>query len=327
MPRSRHSQISLIDTPYYHCVSRCVRRSFLCGIDSYSGQSYEHRRAWVEDRLLFLSGIFAIDVCAYAVMSNHTHVLVHVDKDAAQSWSVDEVVNRYHKLHKGTLLTQKHLLGEAFSAGELISFADTVEVYRSRLYDISWFMRDLNEYIAREANKEDVCSGRFWEGRFKSQALLDESAVLACMAYVDLNPIRAKMDKTPETSAHTSIKRRIEAVKNQQHQPKNLMPFVGNLRQDMPKGIAYQLKDYCELVDITGRCIREDKAGYIDSKHSPILERLGLAADQWLILTTEFEKQFCYAAGAEQMMQTFKTHTRHQRMRGMGTARALLSRA
>jgi REP element-mobilizing transposase RayT len=327
MPRSRLSQISLIDTPFYHCVSRCVRRSFLCGVDSYSGQSYEHRRAWVEDRLLFLSGVFAIDVCAYAVMSNHTHVVMHVDKDSALSWSVEKVLDHYHKLHKGTLLTQKYLRGEELSPGENISFAETVEIYRARLYDISWFMRDLNEYIARQANKEDDCTGRFWEGRFKSQALLDESAVLACMAYVDLNPIRAKIEKTLETSAHTSIKKRIEAVKNQQHQPKNLMPFVGNPRQYMPKGIAYQLKDYCELVDTTGRSIREDKAGYIDSKHSPILKRLGLAAEQWLTLTTEFEKQFCYAAGAEQMMQTFKTHTNHKRLRGMGTARALLRRA
>ena len=64
MPQPRRSQISLIDTPYYHCVSRCVRRSFLCGIDSYSGQSYERRREWVEQRLLFLCSIFSIDSAA-----------------------------------------------------------------------------------------------------------------------------------------------------------------------------------------------------------------------------------------------------------------------
>ena len=137
-----------------------------------------------------------------------------------------------------------------------------------------------------------------WEGRFKSQALLDESAVLACMACVDLNPIRANMETTPETSKHTSIKKRTQAVKSKQRQPKYLMPFVGNPRQNMPKGIAYSLKDYCELIDVTGLCIREDKAGYIDTSHSPILERLGLDSQQWLTLTTEFEKHFCDAAGA-----------------------------
>ena len=327
MPQPRKSQISLIDTPYYHCVSRCVRRSFLCGIDKYSGQSYEHRRGWVEERLLFLSSVLAIDICAYAVMSNHTHVVLCVDKALADSWDSDEVLRRYHKLHRGTLLTQKFMNGDTLSQGELITFDETVETYRQRLYDISWFMRDLNEYIARQANKEDGCTGRFWEGRFKSQALLDESAVLACMAYVDLNPIRAKMEKTPETSKHTSIKKRIHAAKNQQSQPSILMPFVGNPRENMPRGIAYSLKDYCELVDSTGRCIRDDKAGHIDNTHSPILQRLGLDSAQWLTLTTEFEKHFCYAAGAEQMMNAFKRHTHHQRLRGMTKAKALLKRA
>ena len=327
MPQPRRNQVSLVDTPYYHCVTRCVRRSFLCGVDSYSGQSYEHRRGWVEQRLLFLASLFSIDICAYAVMSNHVHIVVHVDKDEALSWDVDEVLRRYHKLHNGTLLTQKYVRGDELSPSESISFNETVEEYRLRLYDISWLMRDLNEYIAREANKEDNCTGRFWEGRFKSQALLDESAVLACMAYVDLNPIRAKMEKTPETSAHTSIKKRVLALKNEHRQPRLLMPFVGNPRQAMPKGIAYQLKDYCELVETTGRCIREDKAGHIEHSQSPILERLGLSAEQWLTLSTEFEKHFCYAAGAELMMNAYKAHTHHKRLRGMGQARALLNRA
>jgi hypothetical protein len=162
--------------------------------------------------------------------------------------------------------------------------------------------------------------------------LLDESAVLACMAYVDLNPIRAKMQSTPETSKHTSIKMRINAVKNNQRQPETLMPFVGNPRQNMPTGLAYSLKDYCELVDTTGRCIRDNKPGYIkigyiDKSQSPILERLGLDTQQLLTLTTEFEKNFCYAAGAELMMNAFKHHTHYQRLRGMGKARVLLKRA
>jgi REP element-mobilizing transposase RayT len=326
MPQPRKNQISLIDTPYYHCVSRCVRRSFLCGKDKFTGQSYEHRRGWVEERLLFLSSVFSIGICAYAVMSNHTHVVVCVDKDMADGWSMEEVVRRWHQLYQGTLLSQKYQRGDTLSKGELISLEETVTIYRQRLYDISWLMRNLNEYIAREANKEDGCTGRFWEGRFKSQALLDESAVLACMAYVDLNPIRAKMDTTPETSKHTSIQHRIQAlIKGEQ--PKNLMRFVGNHRQDVPKGIAYSLIDYCELVDCTGRCIREDKAIYIEQHHSPILERLGLDTEQWLTLTTEFEQHFSTAVGSEHMLQQFKHHTQHKRARGIAKARALLQQA
>jgi len=146
------------------------------------------------------------------------------------------------------------------------------------------------------------------------------------MAYVDLNPIRAKMDTTPETSKHTSIQQRIHSlIKGEQ--PRKLMRFVGNHRQDMPKGIAYSLIDYCELVDCTGRCIRDDKAGYIEHHNSPILERLGLNSEQWLTLTTEFEQHFSTAVGSEHMLQQFKQHTDHRRIRGMAKARALLQSA
>jgi hypothetical protein len=326
MPQPRKNQISLIDTPYYHCVSRCVRRSFLCGTDKFTGQSYEHRRGWVEERLLFLSSVFAIDICAYAVMSNQPHVVLYVDKDMAESWSKEEVVRRWHQLYQGTLLSQKYQRGDALSKGVLVTLEETVTIYRQRLYDISWLMRNLNEYIAREANKEDGCTGRFWEERFKFQALLDECAVLACVAYVDLNPNRTRMDTTPETSKHTSIQHRIHAIIKGE-QPKKLMRFVGNHRQDMPKGIAYSLIDYCELVDSTGRCIREDKAGYIEHHHSPILERFGLDTEQWLTLTTEFEQHFSTAVGREHMLQQFKHHTQHKRARGMAKARAVLQQA
>jgi hypothetical protein len=147
------------------------------------------------------------------------------------------------------------------------------------------------------------------------------------MAYVDLNPIRAKIANTLDTSHHTSIQKRLEAAKNKHSQPTCLMPFVDTYRQHIPKGIAFSLNDYCELVERTGRCIREDKAGYIEHMPSPILERIGLSSDQWLSLTTLFEKHFCYAAGAEQMMQQFKAHTGHQRLRGMSQAKALFKRA
>ena len=327
MPQTRKSQISLSDTSYYHCVSRCVRRTFLCGFDKYTGQSYEHRRGWVEDRLLFLSTVFAIDICAYAVMSNHTHLVLHVDKARAMSWGVDEVLTRYHLIHKGTLLTQRYLVGDQLSAAERITFNETADIYRRRLYDISWLMRDLNENIARQANKEDGCTGRFWEGRFKSQALLDESALLACMAYVDLNPVRASIEESVQTSHYTSIKMRTVALKAREQQPKNLMPFVGNHRINMPKGIAFALKDYCELVDATGNQIRYSKKSYLEQKQSPLLTSLGLTVEQWMSLTTEFEKHFFSAAGAEQIMHVFKRHTQHQRLRGMSKAKALLNRS
>jgi len=105
MPLPRYSQISLVATPCYHCISRCVRRAFLCGEDSVTGNSFEHRRQWIEDKLLELSQIFCIDLCAYAVMSNHYHAVLHIHKEQALSLSTDDVICRWHQLFKGSLLS------------------------------------------------------------------------------------------------------------------------------------------------------------------------------------------------------------------------------
>ena len=120
MATARKKQISLADTPYYHCISRCVRRAFLCGEDRYTGQSYEHRRAWVEQKLLALTQVFAIDVCAYAIMNNHYHAVLFVDEAKAKSWSTKEVLERWHQLYKGTLFTQQYCRGDKLE-GALLS--------------------------------------------------------------------------------------------------------------------------------------------------------------------------------------------------------------
>ena len=202
MPKPRTTLVSLDATPYYHCVSRCVRRAFLCGEDTFTGKSFEHRRKWIEDRLLEITDAFAIDVAAYAIMSNHYHVVLHINRDKALAWSVPEVIDHWHRLFNGSALSQRFVEGKALGQAERDALSEQVNVWRERLMSLSWFMRCVNEPIAREANHEDDATGRFWEGRFKSQALLDEKALAACMAYVDLNPIRARMAK-PRSNPNT----------------------------------------------------------------------------------------------------------------------------
>jgi REP element-mobilizing transposase RayT len=212
MTRPRSQLVSLSDTPWYHVVSRCVRRAFLCGEDAATGRNFDHRRGWIEARIRQLASVFTIDVAAYAVMSNHYHIVLKVDRERAESLSEDDVLERWSRIFTGPMLVQRYLDPEkrdALGEAELDRVREDAAVYRERLADLSWYMRVLNEGIARLANQEDGVKGRFWEGRFKSQALLDEEALLAAMAYVDLNPIRAGMAETPEESDYTSVQARL----------------------------------------------------------------------------------------------------------------------
>ena len=324
MPKPRKELISLDATTYYHCTSRCVRRAFLCGFDPLTKNSYEHRRDWVEERILLLASVFCIDVCAYAVMSNHHHVVLHINKPKERALSDYDVCRRWHQIYKGNLISQKYLKNEKLTQAELLAISNKIAQWRLQLCDISWFMRALNEPIARMANAEDKCTGKFWESRFKSQALLDEKALLACMAYVDLNPVRAKMAETPEESPHTSIKKRVDAMQEKQQQPVCLAEFVGNPREPMPPGLPFHLQEYLELVDMTGRAIREDKRGYIEQSQPSILERLDIQTDDWLILTTQFESRFKSLVGCYRRLQRAAQLLGYSRSPGRSQCEALL---
>ncbi len=279
MTQARKTQISLDATPYYHCINRCVRRAFLCGVDKFSGNNYEHRRGWIVDKLKSLSKIFAIDVCAYAVMNNHYHLVLKVDQDSAENWDTKQVLELWHELFSGNQMTYDFVANKSQSKATLLRVEKYAKLWRTRLYDISWFMRCLNESIARQANKEDGVKGRFWEGRFKSQALLDEEAILSCMAYVDLNPIRAGMADTPEASEFTSIQERIKAFQKEKTQPEDLVELADF---DDEHSLPFGLKDYLELVDWSGRAIIKQKRAAIPPDIPPILHRLNINPKQYL---------------------------------------------
>jgi putative transposase len=327
MTLARKQQISLEETPFYHCLARCVRRAFLCGEDSLTGQSFEHRKPWIVDKLKELAEIFAIDVCAYAVMSNHYHVVLRVDPARAQGWSDEEVIGRWRRLFRGGVLVERFLQGEATTRAERDKVAELTAQWRERLRDISWFMRCLNESIAHQANQEDGCKGRFWEGRFKSQALLDERALLACMVYVDLNPIRAGIAETPETSDYTSLQARIRAYAERIQPPNDsadcspeayspptlnihsespapLLPFCGGEHIDTPAvGIPFTFADYLALADWTGRAIREDKRGFISAEVPPVLKRLGIEENAWVETVRDYGRRFCRGVGPAERLR------------------------
>ena len=306
----RRSLISLSDTPYYHCYVRCVRRAFLFGDDKYTGVNYDHRREWIREKILSQTDVFAIDCCAYAVMSNHYHVVLFVDEQKAKDWDRREVLRRWKQLYNLSYLTEKYYKKEPLTKAELNAICEQIEVYRERLMDISWYMRGINESVARRANAEDNCKGRFWDGRFKSQALLDEQALLTCMAYVDLNPIRANMAKTPETSDYTSIQERM--LKKQT----KLKPFGASQRNNN-QDIPFALDDYLSLVETTGRAIIDEYKGYIPAELPDILQRMGLNSDTWLNQIKYFDKWYYKAIGTVDNLKKYCQSLKQKYIKGL----------
>lgn len=338
MTRPRRELVSLDDTPYYHCTTRCVRRAFLCGTDYVTGSCFEHRRGWIGRRIKELAAVFCIDIAAYAVMSNHYHVVLRVNRETAESMTGDEVIERWRCLFTGPPMIKRYCAGEPLSEPELDVVNAVVAEWRERLMDISWFMRCLNEYIARRANAEDGSKGRFWESRFTTQALLDETAILACMAYVDLNPIRAGMADRPETSDYTSLQDRLGIAPKEPTQPRGspppgerpvaeLMAFAGTINESTPANtLRHNFADYLELVEWTGRSVREDKRGYIPSNLPPILHRLNIAPEQWLKAANGIERHFTHAIGPVASLEQFCERLKRRWLHGASACKALYGR-
>lgn len=296
-----------------------MRRAYLCGDDPVSGKSFSHRRKWVESKLLVLPTIFAIGVCAFSVMSNHCHVVLKVQPQKAQKWTPEEVLLRWHKAFRGTILTEKYLKQQYLSAAELNTVMETIAVYRQRLASISWFMRVLNEHIARAANKEDGCTGRFWEGRFKCHALLDDAALLTCMAYVDLNPVRAREAKSLITSAYTSINLRLKNGTGLM-QPKSVLPLLTGDDNDVEDCLPFKLIDYVALVDSTSRCIIDGK-GFVKSGELNILKQQNIAVVNWLRLSQNLFRCFKGAIGSPDSISQFCYRKEKKRRPGINQSK------
>ena len=296
MPEPRYRQVSIQDTPYYHCISRCVRRAFLCGSDPLTGFDFTHRRQWIVDRINLVCSVFAIDLCAYAIMNNHYHMVVKIVTSRANNWTDEEVAQRWLQLFSGPLLMHRYAGGADLTKAELAFVAALLTTWRERLASLSWLMRCINEPIARMANSEDHCTGSFWEGRFKSQALLDDRALLACMAYVDLNPIRAAIAPTPEASDYTSVQERILSPSG-----KSLAPFM----EQGDESIPFKQQDYLELVDWGGRQIKLNKRGYIPTSAPPILARLKMNASPVLSYLAEDSQRSIGALGPISSLKAF----------------------
>lgn len=317
----------------FHAYSRCVRRAFLCGVDSLTGNDYEHRKGWIEQRLQELCATMALDVCGFAVMSNHLHLVLRTRPDLVGLWSDEEVARRWWRLFPKRRDDQGQAAEpEPHELQMLTADEQALAERRRRLSSLSWFMRCLCEPIARRANREDGVSGRFFEGRFKCQKLLDEAAILACSVYVDLNPVRAGLAEVPEVAPHTSAFERIQGAQARvvsaeaaegvspramaAEAPAEVLVPDGWLcpvsvdgdpapvaeanahRRASNKGfLSMSLAEYLRILDWTGRQVRSEKRGAIPQDLDPILERIGVSREFWFETVTNFGRLFHRAAG------------------------------
>ncbi len=356
MAQARYTQIDIDATPYYHCISRCVRRAFLCGHDRFTGRRFDHRKGWIVERLAALTDVFAVQICAYAVLSNHFHLVLRIDSTRARAWSDAEVVERYGRLFPATAARWQELPPSVA--------ADRVGRWRARLCDASWFMRCLNESIARRANAEDGCKGRFWEGRFRSQALLDPAGLLTCMSYVDLNPIRANLAASLEESDFTSIQQRLglptaagsaqrpatettEATEAGESEPPadgrpppqgdegkgshgtnaprrpELVAFsaAGVSHEEEEDALPLTLGDYVELLEATGAAVRgPEKDTVLPEGSVRTLRRLGIRSEHWLQAVRDYRRRFFSMVGSVHAIDVYCARTDRQQAKGSAWA-------
>ncbi|MCR9291378.1 MAG: hypothetical protein NXI32_01585 [bacterium] len=329
-----------------HVMNRTVRRCFLMGDDPISGKNFDHRKLWMDQKLELHAANFGIDLLGQAILSNHFHLVLRSRPDVVATWKDQEVAKRWLRLCP----QRKHADGSPKkpTRAEIKSITgdpEKLREIRSRLSDISWWMRLLCQYVAQRANRDTEETGKFWQDRFRAVRLLDASALLACVAYVDLNPIRAELAATLEESDFTSAQKRLEALLLQtvaskqatEPSPANANPSpdrslapVHNDEQAAEIGpcasqsgtrcsdkgfLNLTAAEYLQLLDWTARKVVAGKSGSTPVDAPPLLERVGLKTASWLALVSDFGRLFHNVAGQPQEIARTRSRCTQRRFR------------
>lgn len=315
----------------YHCINRCVRGAYLHGQSPFSGRECDYRPQ-VQQRLEFLAGHFGVDVLSFAIMGDHLHVVLRNRPDAVQQWSDELVASRWTELFPPSSLVQQT---KPPSKKQEKALSDE---RRARLYSISWFMRCLSEQVARQANRDEQYSGRFWGGRFRCQRLLDEAGILACAAFVDLNPIRVGQAATLATCQYTSARLRWQARSaNKQATrsgdapdswlaPVKLVPGSRDSKTPRQRAsntgfLPLSAEEYLRLLEWTGQQIRREKRGVMPGDIAAILERLKVVEDIWVDQVRNFSRWFQRVAGRPEAIAQEAAQRGQQWMQGLSRSR------
>jgi hypothetical protein len=323
-----------------HVLNRTVRRCFLFGADDLTGNNYDHRKEWIEELLRRFAGLFGIDLLSFAILSNHYHLMLRSRPDVVETWDDTEVARRWLMICP----KRKNKDGTPCEPNEkeldsIRNSKESLKLIRSRLSDVSWWTRLLDQRIARRCNDEDKATGRFFEDRFKAIPLLDDESIAACAVYIDLNLIRAAIAETVELSDHTSGQLRAKALKARAEQAlvatcdsassqestvnpectcdaflspicvsavssdPGPMPSRSGLRCSDKGFLQMSEADYVQLLDWTARYAAPGKRGTTSEDLPPILERLGFSSTIWLAMVNDFGELFPMIAGMPERLR------------------------
>jgi len=343
-----------------HLIGKTVRSCFLMGFDERSSRNFDHRKRWIEDKLKILAANFGIDLLAFSCMSNHFHLLLRSRPDVVATWDDTQVAQRWWQLCP-TRKVKLEINGEwvkvpatptEFDLNAIRNDPVRLAEIRLRLSDFSWWMRLLCQYIAMRANAEEGEGlGRFWQGRYKAVRILDEESLLACAAYVDLNPIRAALAETLELSNYTSVQRRVQALKataskaessgdlppeveriagesatlpradaflapvaiEERHDALGPKPSRNGKRSSDKGFLAMSAAEYLEILDWFARDKVAGKRGATPISAPPVLERLGIEPTLWSAMVTDFGRAFKNVAGTAKSVSEARSLKTHRK--------------
>lgn len=315
MAIARSILVDQVELGLHHCMTRCARGALLGGADPETGGSLDHRKAWLRERLIEVSQSFAIDVWAFSVSGDRYDLVLQTRPDVARTWSTATVAERWLMLcpPRGSVLIDSAAAGAPSASyqralANLTRDAERLELYRARLADLSWFVRFVNEAVARRANREENVTGRFWQGRFRSQALLDSGAILSSMASVDLRPLREETDRGLWDAGLTSVQERLARLHHQSEasvvrvMAMAIQPVLGPAGdRGLPEPFAQlSLRDYVELLEWTGSQLNNTvEAEAMPAQLERLVSEFGLNPERWVSTVGRFGDRFRLAVGSE----------------------------